>query len=204
MAADRVRCERSDSRCYECGPAGPHSNVDSHSSVRDGMRRGAYVVGLVLLVAACSPSRNAEPPTSSSRPTPTSSSAPTSTVPRPGAARGDTAVWYVTPPGGSAPELTSRSTSFTAYVTRLGCSGGGTGPVLEPTVDISETAFTVTFSVKTLPPGGYTCPGNTAVPFTVNLGRPLGNRQLIDGACRSGGQASTTAWCVNGSVRWRP
>jgi hypothetical protein len=125
-------------------------------------------------------------------------------VPQSDASTGATATWNIEPPLGPAQHITSRSKSFTAYVTRLGCSGGETGTVLKPTVDRGETEITVTFKVNALPPGAYTCQGGNPVPFAVDLGLPIGNRRLIDGACRPGAEATGTSWCADGSVRWQP
>ncbi len=125
-------------------------------------------------------------------------------MPQSDAPTGDTATWNVGPPVGPAQQITSRSTSFTAYVSRLSCSGGQTGTVLEPTIDRGEANITVTFTVAALPPGAYTCQGNRPAPFAVDLGQPIGNRRLIDGACHAGAQAATTSWCADGAVRWQP
>ena len=117
----------------------------------------------------------------------------------PSDAAGETATWTVV--SDNPPTTTARS--FTAMVERLGCSGGETGEVLQPTVSADEERIVVTFSVESLPPGAYTCPGNKAVPYVVELDEPIGNRQLVDGACLSGEAASTSA-CSDGAVRWSP
>jgi hypothetical protein len=93
--------------------------------------------------------------------------------------------------------------SFTAMVERLGCSGGETGEVLEPTVVADEGQVAVTMSVEQLPSGDYSCPGNKAEPYVVELDEPIGERQLVDGACLSG-EAVSTSKCSDGAVRWSP
>lgn len=108
---------------------------------------------------------------------------------------GDTAVWDVDaddPP-------TSASASFTALVTRLGCSGGETGEVREPVVSIDADGIVVTFTVAPL--SGGDCPGNDPVPQVVELDEPIGDRELVDGACLSA-EAESTSFCSGGSVRW--
>ena len=93
------------------------------------------------------------------------------------------------------------STSFTATVTRTGCSGGQTGTVYPPTLDMSDTSIVVTFRVAPLDPRfDYTCPSNDAVAATVTLPEPIGQRQLVDGVCAE----SQGAACEFGTIRWDP
>jgi hypothetical protein len=113
------------------------------------------------------------------------------------AVEGDAAVWDVDAAGPPAPS----ATAMTALVTRLGCSGGETGKVLEPVVVADAEQVVVTFSVEPLPNDAYPCPGNDSVPYVVELGEPLGNRELVDGACLSG-EAASTSFCADGAVRW--
>lgn len=112
---------------------------------------------------------------------------------------GDTATWTIdnqTPPS-------SLSTSFTAMVTRLGCSGGLTGHVLDPVIDAGRDEVVVTFSVAPLDPAlDYTCPSNDVVAMSVTLDEPLGGRRLVDGACLGDSDAVQTAACETGAVRW--
>ena len=147
---------------------------------------------LLVAASACSSSDDAsnEKPLSSTS-VPTNTSAPSTE-----SEHGDPAIWFVSdeePP-------TAASTSFTADVTRLGCNGGVTGTVLEPRIESSETSVVVTFDV-TASPGPHECPSNDRVPVVVELGTAIGDRQLVDGACRSD-RAATTVFCRDGSVRW--
>lgn len=115
------------------------------------------------------------------------------------AIEGDVAVWDVdvaNPPAGTA-------TTVAALVTRLGCSGGETGEILKPVVSADGERVVVTFSVEALPDGDYACPGNNSVPYVIELGEPLGDRELVDGACLSG-DAASTSFCAEGAVRWSP
>lgn len=120
---------------------------------------------------------------------------PTTTEP----AQGSTAVWTV---DDTAPPRAD-SDSFKALVTRVECSGGQTGEVLEPQVIVEGERIVVTFTVAPLPEGGYPCPGNDQVPYTVQLGEPIGQRTLVDGACLSG-EAASTSFCEEGPTRWTP
>lgn len=97
--------------------------------------------------------------------------------------------------------------SFTARVTRLGCSGGNTGEVLEPTLTVGEDENVVTFTVEPLPPGIYPCPGNPVVAHPIDVGEPIGGRDLVDGACLTGQAASTSDSSTGsrgGDMRRRP
>lgn len=116
-------------------------------------------------------------------------------------AHGDAAVWTVSP----ASDVTPASSSFTALVTRLGCAGGVTGDVLEPLVEIGPTDIVVTFFVAGLDSElEQTCPENDAVPVEVALGERIGDRPILDGACRSGSEAASTSHCAAGPARWVP
>lgn len=112
-------------------------------------------------------------------------------------AAGESAVWDVSP---DAPPDPSAS-SFTALVMRVACASGRTGDVLPPSVAEHDDRVVVTFSVAPLPAGDHTCQGNDAVPRTVELDRPLGERVLVDGACLRG-EAVSTSFCGEGEQRW--
>ena len=89
-------------------------------------------------------------------------------------------------------------------MSRLGCANGVTGEVLPPDVQVLDDRVVVTFEVAALGPGDATCPGNDLVPYTVELGEPIGDRMLIDGACLDGGPAATTSWCIDDEGVRRP
>lgn len=115
---------------------------------------------------------------------------------------GDTAVWLLDPDGLPVAD----SDTFTALVSRLGCSGGETGEVFDPSVEVNAHEVVVTFTVTPLPPEGVaTCPGNKPVPYVVHLDEPLRSRTIVDGACR-GSEAASTSWCEGelgvGGERW--
>lgn len=112
-------------------------------------------------------------------------------------ATGGLAVWTIATDAPTA----ATSQTFTAQVRRLDCSSGSTGTVLPPAVEFGPTSVVVTFTVEPLPPGEYTCPPNDEVGYLVSLGEPIGNRELVDGACRTD-QARTTSFCKDGATRW--
>jgi hypothetical protein len=94
--------------------------------------------------------------------------------------------------------------TFTAHVERLDCSGGVTGTVFDPRIELRDDEVVITFMVNELPDGPQLCPGNDQVAVDVDLGEPIGNRMLVDGACASGTEAASTGACSDGSVRWTP
>jgi hypothetical protein len=122
---------------------------------------------------------------------------PTAPEPEPG----DPATWTLDPARLPVPA----DTTFTAEVTRLGCHGGETGRVLRPGVVATDTEVIVTFTVEAAESGEYTCQSNDAVAATVDIGEPIGDRALVDGACRPNGDAGTTSFCIeDGGVRMPP
>ena len=111
---------------------------------------------------------------------------------------GDTAIWNIE----SAESITPDATSFTALVERLRCADGETGRVQDPVITAGEDEIVITFSVEALPAGFYTCPGNDRVPYLIELGEQVGQRRIVDGACRHE-DAAGTSHCVT-EVRWSP
>jgi hypothetical protein len=154
----------------------------------------AMVSMALLLVVACGAD------TTAPRGAASSASASSSTQP----SAGDPAVWMLD----SSSLLTSASDTFTARITRLGCSGGVTGNVLDPDISLTDTQVVVTFKVEALPVlgsnAGYTCPGNDRVDHIVKLGAPIGSRVLVDGNCLPGRPAERTAFCEDHGERWHP
>jgi hypothetical protein len=93
--------------------------------------------------------------------------------------------------------------SLDIEVMRLECSGGETGEVLEPDVTIEDDRILIRTDVAPLPEGAYGCPDNDWVGVTLELGEPLGDRELVDAACLDD-RAAATVFCEDDGVRWRP
>jgi hypothetical protein len=75
--------------------------------------------------------------------------------------------------------------------------------VLRPGVAVTDTEITITFKVATVG-GDRDCPGNDAVPYLVDLGQPIGDRDLVDPACTDDGVGSSATYCTSAAgVRWR-
>lgn len=109
---------------------------------------------------------------------------------------GDPATWQLSDPNA----VSSSSEQLHIEVTRLDCSGGETGEVLEP--QVTYEAEQIIIRVDVVPISGLqTCPGNNAVPVTVQLTEPIGSRSLIDGGCALEG-VGTTAECLDSAVRY--
>lgn len=100
-------------------------------------------------------------------------------------------------------QVTSRTTSLVLRVTRLECSGGKTGDLLEPVVSWGDNEIIIRTDAAPLGGGFHTCPDNDAVEATVTLPEPIGDRSLVDAACLQG-DAVRTSFCVEGAVRWTP
>jgi hypothetical protein len=85
---------------------------------------------------------------------------------------------------------------------RLGCYGGETGEVLPPRITYEQTRVVIEVDVEPLLVGrAYTCQGNGAVPITVELIEPLGERDLVDGGCKEIADPANTV-CAD-PIRWR-
>ena len=119
---------------------------------------------------------------------------------RNGATTGEqTAIWNIDPNAPPAPG----SAKFTALVERLGCNDGVTGNVHRPKVHFGKTEIVVTFTVAPVTSGFHNCLGNRPAARSVNIGKPIGERRLVDGACLTG-EAKSTSHCSQGAVRWSP
>ncbi|HQA77387.1 MAG TPA: hypothetical protein PLL50_03410 [Propionicimonas sp.] len=114
-------------------------------------------------------------------------------------AQGVTATWRLADPA----EVSADSVSLSLLVTRLECSGGKTGELMEPVVSVSAEDIVIRVDAVPNPAGTYTCPGNDEVAVAVTLTEPVGVRPLVDAACLAG-DAVRTSYCADGAVRWRP
>lgn len=112
---------------------------------------------------------------------------------------GESAQWELT----SASEVTAQSTTLSVGVSRLACASGETGKVLAPSITYDETQILIRIDVEPLTGDAYNCPSNDIVPLTVELSEPVGKRNLVDASCLDP-EASSTAMCTNGGVRWSP
>lgn len=112
---------------------------------------------------------------------------------------GDIANWELRDPDA----VTAESVVLALAVTRLGCASGVTGEVLEPRITYEAQRILIQVDVAPLERTegqAYTCLSNNAVPVTIELTQPIGERELIDQACLEG-NASTTAPCMT-ATRW--
>lgn len=92
---------------------------------------------------------------------------------------GATATWELADPTG----LDADSTVIDIAVTRLGCAGGITGETLPPQITYEPERVIVRVDVEAPDGRDDSCPGNDAVPVTVELAEPIGSRALVDGGC---------------------
>ncbi len=120
----------------------------------------------------------------------------TATIPP---ATGSPAVWVLKDPEG----VTRASTRLELEVTRVECSGGKTGTILQPEVSLGPSDIVIRAAAKPLGGGSQNCPGNDSVTVTITLPEPVGDRPLIDAACLEG-SAVRTSFCAEGPARWKP
>ena len=170
-------------------PPAPVGRVVERARRRRRSRRAAWAGGLVAVVAVVVGAIAWAVPAGDRGRTVVAGPGPStpSTEPAPSAEPepGDPAVWVVD--GDAAPS--PASSSFTALVSRLRCSGGTTGRILRPGVVVTHTEVIVRFTAEALGPGAFTCQGNDWVPYRVDIGQPIGNRTLVEGGCAPGGAA---------------
>ncbi len=107
---------------------------------------------------------------------------------------GDVATWELRSP------VDESSRSLDVLVTRLGCASGVTGDVLAPRVEYEDDRIVVIIDVERFTEGAADCQDNDAVPDVVELDEPVGDREVVDGACLDG-EATGTAPCSD-PVRW--
>lgn len=90
------------------------------------------------------------------------------------------AAWWLDP---KAPAPTAGSVSIRALVLEQACASGKTpeGRVEAPTIDLTETAVTVSVWIRHLP-GAQDCQGNAPFPVTIKLPEALAERTLLDGS----------------------
>jgi hypothetical protein len=112
------------------------------------------------------------------------------------ATRGDPAVWVLVNPA----TVTATTTRFTIGVTRLDCSSGVTGQPLTPWVTYEDQRVVIVAEVTPHIDRGR-CQGNPPVPVLVELSEPIGDRDLVDGACIDHGPAVHASACTE-PVRW--
>lgn len=106
------------------------------------------------------------------------------------------ATWQVT--DGSA--VNGDDTKLAIGVTRLGCANGETGEISDVDVQLGDDQVAVRARVEPPPGSAYNCLGNDMVEVQVDLGEPIGDRMLVDGACEHP-RAATTSACDT-DVRW--
>ena len=101
-----------------------------------------------------------------------------------------TAVWELA--AGST--VDADSTTLDVLVMRTECNSGVTGTVEPPIIDAGGEEIVISFTVSPGKAAAATCQGNDQVEYTVTLDQPVGDRVLVDGACR-GPELASTAFC---------
>lgn len=106
------------------------------------------------------------------------------------------ATWEVSDPSAVSPD----DATLEVGVSRLGCANGETGEISDVDVDRGDDQIVVRASVEPLDGSSYNCLGNDVVKIEIDLGAPLGDRDLVDGACEHP-RAARTTFC-DSEVRW--
>ena len=90
------------------------------------------------------------------------------------------ASWWLDP---AAAPLSPDATTIPALITERACASGQPpgDRVVAPEVFSSEAAILATVWIRRQQ-GGQDCQGNPAVPLEIELGQPVGDRQLLDGS----------------------
>ncbi len=115
--------------------------------------------------------------TTASAPSATPSSPESSASP----ADSSTAVWELAADSAVDPG----STTLDVLVMRSECNSGVTGTVNPPIIDAGTEEIVISFTVSPGTAAAATCQGNDQVEYTVELDQPMGDRVLVDGACRA-------------------
>ncbi|NJI59571.1 hypothetical protein HCX50_09050 [Microbacterium oxydans] len=136
-----------------------------------------FIAAIALSGCAATPSSEPSPAAVASSDTPVPTGAP--------------ATWQLTDDSRVTPD----SMAFEVQVTRLDCANGVTGEMLSPVITYEAEQVTVRIDAKPNRLEAADCQGNDAIPVTVTLSEPIGQRTLVDGACVST-EARTTAECV--------
>lgn len=113
-----------------------------------------------------------------------------------GPGAGEAATWTLLHPA----RVTAESTVIEVGVVRLGCSSGVTGELRRPEISYETDRIVIEIDVERFEGGAADCQGNDSVPLMVELTEPIGDRELVDGACLEG-EAVGTAFCET-AVRW--
>lgn len=92
-------------------------------------------------------------------------------------AQGEPALWWPAPGQDVGPD----TQVLDVMVLEQECASGqrATGRIKDPKVERDDRQVIVTFTVE--PVGEATCPSNPPTPHQLDLGEPLGDRQLLDG-----------------------
>lgn len=99
------------------------------------------------------------------------------------------------------------STSLELAVMPLGCASGDTGEVSATHVELDNERVAIGLVVEPVDSGAQSCPDNATVPYTLELGQPVGQRVLVDASCRQDGEPEETLQagsCGDGGIRWSP
>lgn len=99
--------------------------------------------------------------------------------------------------------VNASSTSLELGVMGLACASGKTGDVTATHVELVDGQIAIGIALEPQEGEEQTCEGNETVPYTLELGEPVGDRVLIDASCLDGA-AQQAPNCSDGGIRWSP
>lgn len=100
-------------------------------------------------------------------------------------------------------KITKDSTTLHIQVNHGTCGTSSSPKVLEPRVQIRSDRVTIESVAESVPNGDAMCAMLQYVPLTVTLPEPIGNREVVDGACLDPSE-DQSYFCTDGAVRWHP
>lgn len=155
----------------------------------------ALAAACLLAVSACTPQKEAVTTVDPSFSAPKVSSV----VAKPDGVKAHEAGWQFV----QSSEVNAKSKKLRISVSRVGCAGGKTGNIYQPTVTESATEIRILTEAEPLKEGAYTCPSNDFVEVTLTLAAPIGTRKIVDPICDDK-ERKTHSYCMDNGVRWDP
>lgn len=109
---------------------------------------------------------------------------------------GKIAVWDIP----QEADITAETQSFDIHATRVDCASGETGEIVDVDIESAENEIIIQAYAEPFEEEEADCPANESVIVEVDLGEPIGDRNILDGACEYDDAARTTH--CDTDIRW--